>query len=178
MQNASSLVKYHTPILVNTTGTKNIKKGAKKAGNGDKQTTQTEDILNSILPPRFVIGTSFYHYPAFPSICCFVCLFQFIQWLFYIFIVLFCCTVSYCNVLCCIVLHWIMLHHLVWMWLISLYSVEEESFVEQSYRRFFYDDFSSLRSFIIWLNIKFHQQHYFILNFYSTLLPLDHMITI
>ena len=55
MQNAHSLVKYHTPILVNTTGVKNLKKGVRKAGNGDKQaTTQTEDILNSILPPRFV----------------------------------------------------------------------------------------------------------------------------
>lgn len=52
MQNAGSLVKYHTPILVNTTGTKAVKKGNKKVGNVNKQTTQTEDILNSILPPR------------------------------------------------------------------------------------------------------------------------------
>mmetsp|Transcript_35623 Transcript_35623/g.33780 ORF Transcript_35623/g.33780 Transcript_35623/m.33780 type:complete len:236 (+) Transcript_35623:189-896(+) len=52
MQNAGSLVKYHTPILVNTTGPKNVKKGNKKVGNVNKQTTQTEDILNSILPPR------------------------------------------------------------------------------------------------------------------------------
>jgi hypothetical protein len=54
MQNAGSLVKYHTPILVNTIGTKNLKKGTKKAGTSEKQTTQTEDILNSILPPRCV----------------------------------------------------------------------------------------------------------------------------
>lgn len=54
MQNAGSLVKYHTPILVNTIGTKNLKKGIKKAGASEKQTTQTEDILNSILPPRCV----------------------------------------------------------------------------------------------------------------------------
>lgn len=54
MQNAGSLVKYHTPILVNTIGTKNLKKGVKKGGNSEKQTTQTEDILNSILPPRCV----------------------------------------------------------------------------------------------------------------------------
>jgi hypothetical protein len=54
MQNAGSLVKYHTPILVNTIGTKNLKKGIKKAGTSEKQTTQTEDILNSILPPRCV----------------------------------------------------------------------------------------------------------------------------
>jgi hypothetical protein len=54
MQNAGSLVKYHTPILVNTIGTKNLKKGTKKAGMSEKQTTQTEDILNSILPPRCV----------------------------------------------------------------------------------------------------------------------------
>ena len=45
------LVKYNTPILVSTTGAgkKNQKKSA-----SEKQTTQTEDILNSILPPRFV----------------------------------------------------------------------------------------------------------------------------
>lgn len=55
MQNAGSLVKYHTPILVNTVGSKNVKKGTKKGINSsDKQTTQTEDILNSILPPRYI----------------------------------------------------------------------------------------------------------------------------
>jgi hypothetical protein len=43
------LVKYNTPILVNTTGGAKVKKGAKKP---EKETTQTEDILNSILPPR------------------------------------------------------------------------------------------------------------------------------
>lgn len=45
---SGSLVKYNTPILVSTTGAgkKNQKKSA------EKQTTQTEDILNSILPPR------------------------------------------------------------------------------------------------------------------------------
>ena len=48
---SGSLVKYNTPILVSTTGAgkKNQKKSA-----SEKQTTQTEDILNSILPPRFV----------------------------------------------------------------------------------------------------------------------------
>lgn len=50
----ASLVKYNTPILVSTTS--NDKKGKTKKGNqaqaGEKQTTQTEDILNSILPPR------------------------------------------------------------------------------------------------------------------------------
>jgi dynein light intermediate chain, axonemal len=46
MQSAS-LVKYHTPTLVSKTAAGG-KKGAKK----DAQTTQTEDILNSILPPR------------------------------------------------------------------------------------------------------------------------------
>jgi dynein light intermediate chain len=49
MQSGGSLVKYNTPILVNTTG--KGKKGNKKSGI-EKQTTQTEDILNSILPPR------------------------------------------------------------------------------------------------------------------------------
>ena len=47
---SGSLVKYNTPILVSTTGAG--KKNQKKAS--EKQTTQTEDILNSILPPRFV----------------------------------------------------------------------------------------------------------------------------
>ena len=47
---AQSLVKYHTPILVSITNAKG-KKGQKKAPQ-EKQTTQTEDILNSILPPR------------------------------------------------------------------------------------------------------------------------------
>lgn len=47
---SGSLVKYNTPILVNL--------GAKKGKGGDKKkekapsVTQTEDILNSILPPR------------------------------------------------------------------------------------------------------------------------------
>lgn len=47
---SSSLVKYHTPILVSITNAKG-KKGQKKPQQ-EKQTTQTEDILNSILPPR------------------------------------------------------------------------------------------------------------------------------
>lgn len=53
MQNSASLVKYNTPTLVNTTGAKG-KKGTKKAVS-ERQTTQTEDILNSILPPRFFL---------------------------------------------------------------------------------------------------------------------------
>ncbi len=48
-----SLVKYHTPILVSISQAKGAKKGAKKAPAPEKQTTQTEDILNSILPPRY-----------------------------------------------------------------------------------------------------------------------------
>ena len=43
-----SLVKYDNPILVSTT--KDSKK--QKAKNAEKRTSQTEDILNSILPPR------------------------------------------------------------------------------------------------------------------------------
>jgi hypothetical protein len=50
MQNSASLVKYNTPTLVNTTGGKGGKKNVKKSV--EKQSTQTEDILNSILPPR------------------------------------------------------------------------------------------------------------------------------
>jgi hypothetical protein len=57
MQNVGSLVKYQTPILINTVGGRNNKKATKKAGNADKQITQTEDILNSILPPRSVKAT-------------------------------------------------------------------------------------------------------------------------
>ena len=53
MQNTPSLVKYNTPIMVSIAGQggKNIKKGQKNQ-KPDKQTTATEDILNSILPPR------------------------------------------------------------------------------------------------------------------------------
>eukprot|EP01039_Chlorochromonas_danica_P009358 gene9358-10333_t len=47
---STSLVKYHTPILVSISQIKS-KKGGKKA-TVERQTTQTEDILNSILPPR------------------------------------------------------------------------------------------------------------------------------
>lgn len=46
---STSLVKYNTPILVAVSANKGGKKGAKKQ---EKATTQTEDILNSILPPR------------------------------------------------------------------------------------------------------------------------------
>lgn len=43
-----SLVRYDNPVLVSTT-----KHGKKKGGPVDnQQLTQTEDILNSILPPR------------------------------------------------------------------------------------------------------------------------------
>lgn len=47
-----SLVKYNTPTLVSTTG--GAQKGSKKkaAASQERKTTQTEDILNSILPPR------------------------------------------------------------------------------------------------------------------------------
>eukprot|EP01041_Mallomonas_annulata_P003864 gene3864-7714_t len=54
MSGQGSLVKYNTPILVSTTNEK-TKTGGKKKGQSsgaDKQTSQTEDILNSILPPR------------------------------------------------------------------------------------------------------------------------------
>lgn len=47
---SGSLVKYNTPTLVNNSGTSKQKKGEKKPA--EKSTTQTEDILNSILPPR------------------------------------------------------------------------------------------------------------------------------
>ncbi|KAG5188694.1 axonemal dynein light chain, partial [Tribonema minus] len=47
----SSLVKYDTPVLVSTTQGKKGKGKAQQSGL-EKQTTQTEDILNSILPPR------------------------------------------------------------------------------------------------------------------------------
>ena len=55
----NSLVKYDTPSLL-TTKSKTAKKGAAPAKGGKKlppveakpAVTQTEDILNSILPPR------------------------------------------------------------------------------------------------------------------------------
>jgi hypothetical protein len=49
-----SLVKYNTPTLVSTTGgaQKGSKKKAAAAAANERKTTQTEDILNSILPPR------------------------------------------------------------------------------------------------------------------------------
>lgn len=52
----NSLVKYDNPVLVSTTGNRSGK-GAKKKGQApsvDRQSSQTEDILNSILPPRCV----------------------------------------------------------------------------------------------------------------------------
>lgn len=50
----NSLVKYDNPVLVSTTSNRNGK-GAKKKGqapSAERQSSQTEDILNSILPPR------------------------------------------------------------------------------------------------------------------------------
>ncbi len=55
MSGQGSLVKYNTPILVSTTSEKNKNNSKKKSNQPtDKQTTQTEDILNSILPPRYI----------------------------------------------------------------------------------------------------------------------------
>merc|ERR1711988_629037 len=54
----NSLVKYDNPVLVNTTKDKKQKGKAAKGGKklppveNKPQLTQTEDILNSILPPR------------------------------------------------------------------------------------------------------------------------------
>lgn len=50
----TSLVKYDNPVLVSTIN-KRSDKGVKKKGKlppVERQSTQTEDILNSILPPR------------------------------------------------------------------------------------------------------------------------------
>jgi len=47
-----SLVKYNTPLLVSTTKDSKGRKKKQLAPVSDKKTTQTEDILNSILPPR------------------------------------------------------------------------------------------------------------------------------
>lgn len=61
----SSLVRYNNPVLVNTTKEKaSSKKGGKdklasvEIGGG-KELTHTEDILNSILPPKCVARFSF-----------------------------------------------------------------------------------------------------------------------
>jgi len=49
----ASLVKYNTPILISTTAaTKGKKDKDKKGKDAQPQMSQTEDILNSILPPR------------------------------------------------------------------------------------------------------------------------------
>mmetsp|Transcript_59057 Transcript_59057/g.173363 ORF Transcript_59057/g.173363 Transcript_59057/m.173363 type:complete len:235 (-) Transcript_59057:197-901(-) len=48
----ASLVKYNTPILISTSGPKGKKDKDKKAKDAQPAMTQTEDILNSILPPR------------------------------------------------------------------------------------------------------------------------------
>jgi len=50
----ASLIKYNTPILISTTAATKGKKGAEKKAVKDAQPamSQTEDILNSILPPR------------------------------------------------------------------------------------------------------------------------------
>jgi dynein light intermediate chain len=45
----TSLVKYDNPVLITAA---QGKRGGRTAGGNDRQTTQTEDILNSILPPR------------------------------------------------------------------------------------------------------------------------------
>lgn len=49
---SSSLVKYNTPLLVSTTKDSKGRKKKHLPPVNDKKTTQTEDILNSILPPR------------------------------------------------------------------------------------------------------------------------------
>ena len=51
----NSLVKYDNPVLVSTTNDRSGKGGKKKgqqAPPAERQSSQTEDILNSILPPR------------------------------------------------------------------------------------------------------------------------------
>jgi len=49
----ASLVKYNTPILISTTATSKGKKDKdKRAKDQQPAMSQTEDILNSILPPR------------------------------------------------------------------------------------------------------------------------------
>ena len=59
----NSLVKYNNPILVSTTNETKRKAKGKKGGKqlppvSEKQVTQTEDVLNSILPPRSVAKSS------------------------------------------------------------------------------------------------------------------------
>lgn len=70
IQASNSLVKYNTPIMVSSvsgastnmnqtsknklSSTNTLNKPSKYPGSNDKTTTATEDILNSILPPRSV----------------------------------------------------------------------------------------------------------------------------
>ena len=54
----ASLVKYDTPVLIST-NKKSGKSGKSKKGLPPvdrKQSSQTEDVLNSILPPRYACG--------------------------------------------------------------------------------------------------------------------------
>jgi len=48
----ASLVKYNTPILISTTGGSKVKKEKDRRTKDAPPMSQTEDILNSILPPR------------------------------------------------------------------------------------------------------------------------------
>lgn len=50
----NSLVRYDNPILVSAGKGGKASKEGKKETPGKASTTPTEDILNSILPPRFV----------------------------------------------------------------------------------------------------------------------------
>jgi hypothetical protein len=53
MQAQQTLVKYNNPILVSTT--KESRTKGRTGTNKRTQLTPTEDILNSILPPRYII---------------------------------------------------------------------------------------------------------------------------
>lgn len=64
----SSLVKYDNPVLVSTTtgGSKGGKKKTQAPQVDRQQASQTEDILNSILPPRYVTPFNKLH----PALTC------------------------------------------------------------------------------------------------------------
>jgi dynein light intermediate chain len=53
----NSLVRYDNPILVSTGKSAKVNKEGKKETPGKASTTPTEDILNSILPPRYALNS-------------------------------------------------------------------------------------------------------------------------
>lgn len=68
MQGTDSLVKYRNPELISTDATKDLSLTKKSLPPVQEKTPQTEDILNSILPPRYVSTLLKFSFKQFKSI--------------------------------------------------------------------------------------------------------------